>query len=177
MRIVDVASEIFLELSEPSDVSVASITQKLRFSIGDLNNLINQGFTLNSSYEIISDSGAEIDLDAVSLLKKLYEIYYYKKQSTSFLGANGVDSIQSIDQNGVKVTLVQRNQTAKSYNDLYKEAKNDLKTLINNYKFNRSIAKQIEGDDSLTNIGKPLINPLNNSSYGSDIGFPRNRSF
>lgn len=170
MTLADIASDTWkFDLNEPEDLSIAFIAQWYRVHIGDINNLINNGYSINSSYEIVDSSGAIIDDDAASIFKKLFEISYFKKQSTSFLGANGVNVITSITQDNITVRGIERNGIAKSYNELYKEAKNELKILLNNYKYNRgSSPRQVVGDDTLTNIGVPIINPLNNASDFGD---------
>jgi len=142
MNLSDLASDTWkFELNEPEDVSLAFIAQWYRTHIGDLNNLINNGYYINDSYEIEDSSGVAIDEDAASIFKKLFEIYYLKKQSKSFLGANGVDSISQITQDGITFKGVERNGIAKTYNELYKEAKNELKSLLNNYKFKFEMEK------------------------------------
>ena len=151
-------------MGEPEDLSVAFVTQYYRVHIGDLNNLINQGFYINSSYEILDENGAAIDDDAASIYKKIFEIYYFKKQSKSFLGANGIDSITQVTQDGITFRGIDRNGIAKTYNDLLKESKSDLKVLVNNYKFNRSKSKHVESDDRFTKIEPQIINPINNAS-------------
>ena len=164
-KVVDIASDIWkLELDEPEEISVASIAQWLRTKIGDLNNLINQGFYINDSYEIIDENGVEINEDAVSIFKKLYEIYYFKRQSKNYLGAGGVDSISQVTQDGITVRGIDRNNIAKSYNDLYKEAKNELKVLLNNYKYNRISPTDVVGDDYLSENPPLIVNPINNAS-------------
>jgi len=151
MNLSDLASDTWkFELNEPEDVSLAFIAQWYRTHIGDLNNLINNGYYINDSYEIEDSSGVAIDEDAASIFKKLFEIYYLKKQSKSFLGANGVDSISQITQDGITFKGVERNGIAKTYNELYKEAKNELKSLLNNYKFNKSLAVHVIGDDIIS---------------------------
>jgi hypothetical protein len=149
MTITDLANDTFIyDLDSPSDTSIPAIAQWYRVHISDLNNLINNGYTINSSYEIVDSSGVAINEDAASIFKKLFEIYYLKKQSKSFLGANGVDSISQVTQDGITFKGIERNGIAKTYNELYKEAKGELKTLLNNYKFNRATALQVEGDDT-----------------------------
>lgn len=150
-KLADIASDLWREeLNEDSSTSVAAITQWLRTHVGDLNNLTNQGFYINSSYEILDEGGNEIDNDSVSIYRKLYEIYWLKKQSKLFLGANGIDVINSITQDGISIKSLNRNDQSKSYTELYKEAKNELKTLLNNFKFNRAISLDVTGDDALS---------------------------
>jgi len=167
MTITDLSSDTWkFDLDEPDDLSVAFIAQYYRVHIGDLNNLINQGFYISDTYEIVDENGNEIDVDAVSIYKKLFEIYYFRKQSKTYLGAGGVDSVVSVTQDGTTFRGVERNGIAKTYNDLLKESKNDLKNLVNNYKFNRSTARQVVGDDFLGDDCVRVVDPRNgNSSY------------
>lgn len=168
MSITDLASDTWkFDLSEPEDLSVAFIAQYYRTHIGDLNNLINQGFYINDSYEIIDENGNSIDVDAASIFKKLFEIFYFKKQSKSFLGANGIDSIVQVSQDGHVFRGVDRNGIAKTYNDLLKESKNDLRQLLNNYKYNRSTPRHVVGDDIYSKNSPVIIDPINKSTLYS----------
>jgi hypothetical protein len=176
MTLADLASDTWLlDLGEPDDISVAVIAQWYRSHIGDLNNYINNGYNLNSAYEIVDENNNAIDENAASIFKKLYNIYYLNKQSQSFLGANGVDSIKSINQDGIIVTLTDKNQIAKNYSDLYKEAKLELKSLLNNYKYNRTRPSHVETDDRLPHNPPLIINPLNNSN-SPDFGYGYDKS-
>jgi len=167
MKVVDIASNIWaFELDEPTDVSVASIAQKLRVSIGKLNNLINTNFYIDQdTFEIINaDNGSEISTDQVAIYILIFLDYFYLKQAKAFLGAAGVDVIKSINQDGIIVTMVEKNNMAKSYLELRKQNTEQLKQLLNNYKFNRATARQVETDDRLPIRPPLLINPLNNAS-------------
>lgn len=147
-KIADISSEIFLSLGEPSDVSIASIAQKLRFTIGELGNLLNNDFIISTStYEILDEDGNDISENQSAILKKLYEIYYWKKNSQSFLGAAGVNSVVSLQQDGIVTRFVERNGISKSYLQMYKDARDELKQLLNNYKYNRAIPSHVRGDD------------------------------
>ena len=47
MKVVDIATEIFTELSEPASLSVESISYWLRMNVGELNNHLNTSFRLS----------------------------------------------------------------------------------------------------------------------------------
>ena len=164
MKIVDIASSLYLELEQDEDISVASITNFLRNKIGDLNNKINQGFVINDSYEIIDSSGNEIDADAVSILKQIYLYYFYGKKSRKYLGAAGAEGVKSVQQDGITVVLIQKTDLAKQYSQMQKEIKDDIKQLVNGYKFNRSSPRHVESDDRLPRNPPLIVNPLNNAS-------------
>ncbi len=148
MTVTDLASDTYkFDLNEPSDLSVAFIAQWYRTHVGDLNNLLNNGYTVDNSQEIIDSSGSNIDTDAAAIFKKLFEIDYNKRQSRAYLGAAGVDSITVIQQDGIVTRGVDRNQIAKSYNQLYQESRMELKQMLNNYRFKNSTPKHVESDD------------------------------
>lgn len=166
-KVVDIASDIWkFELNETTETSVAFIAQKLRASVGKLNDLLNTNFYVDeTTFEIIdADNGLEIALDQVAIFTNLYLDYYYSTQVKAFLGAGGADSIQSIDQDGVKVTLVQKNQTAKIYTDLKKQNSEALRQLLNAYKIRKYSPKQVTGDDYLPKRTPLIIDPTNNAT-------------
>jgi len=168
MYLADLASDIWREeLGEDSSISVAAITQWLRTHIGDLNSLINQGFYINTSYEIVDENGSLIDIDATAIYKKIYLCYYFRRQSQLFLGANGIDSVTSVTQDGITVRGVERNGVAKTYNELLKGEKEALKTLVNNYKYNRGSARQVVGDDVYSKNFPVIKDPTNNATLFS----------
>ena len=49
MKVVDIANEIFIELGEPSSLSIPAITFWVRSNIGKLNNAINTQFFIKNS--------------------------------------------------------------------------------------------------------------------------------
>ena len=80
MKVVDIAQEIYFDLNSPSDLSIAAIAYWVRSNVGALNNLIFSNFVVNeTTYEIVdgSDSAVEIDINAVSILKKMYIVHRY----------------------------------------------------------------------------------------------------
>lgn len=168
MKITDISSDIWRdELNEDSGTSIPAIAQFLRTHIGDLNNLLNNGYYINDDFEIVDEHGAEIDEAAISIYKVLYLDYYYNKQSKYYLGANGIDTVVSVQQDGHIVRSTDRNTTAKTYLELKKENKKTLQSLLNNYKFNRSGPKHAQGDDILTKNTPYTVDPTNNATLTS----------
>ena len=165
ITVTDLASTTWaFDLDQDENISVASIAQWYRTHVGDLNNLINQGHYINDSYEIINESGESISEDVASIFKKLYEISYFRKLAKSSLGAAGVDTVLQVQQDGVTVRLADKNANSKNYQELAKESRNELKQLLNNYKYNRSTPRHVETDDRLPNRPPLIVNPLNNAS-------------
>jgi hypothetical protein len=174
-KIVDIASEIYLnDIDQDTETSVAAIAQNLRSSIGILNNLLNKNYYVDSStLEILnSDDGAEIGIDESSIFKKMFLINYYERLVKKFLGANGADTIRSLNQDGIIVTMTDKNQIAQTYRNIKKDSQEELKGLVNRYRHNRSTPKQVVGDDALPKNPPLIVNPLNNASTyeGQDFG-------
>ena len=53
MKVVDIADEIFRELSEPSTLSIPAIAYWVRSNVGELNNYLNTSFRVShETFEI-----------------------------------------------------------------------------------------------------------------------------
>lgn len=156
-KIVDISDEIYRELGEPSDLSLASIAFWLRTNIGDLNILINKKFyIIESTLEIgiVEDSGdAFTDLEK-SIFKMIYSIHYYERLFRNALGAASTDSTIEIDQNGFRAKRVNKNELAKTYSDLRKQIVSELYILTRNYNLNESQPLQVAGDDTIEAPGR-----------------------
>lgn len=162
-KVVDISNEIFQDLSEPSDIGISSISMKVRSFIGELNLLLNTSFSLNSSYEIIDENSDYIDVNAVAILKKLYEIYYYGKNSNSYLGAAGVE-VRTISDDQATVTTYDKGNLSRQYIELKKSAKEELQNLVNGYKVKKYAPVHVESDDKFS-----VFDANNNSSENGGI--------
>jgi hypothetical protein len=151
-KIVDISDEIYRELGEPSDLSLASIAFWLRTNIGDLNILINKKYyIIESTLEIgiVEDSGETFTDLEKSIFKMIYSIHYYERLFRNALGAASTDSTIEIDQNGFRAKRVNKNELAKTYSDLRKQIVSELDILTRNYNLNESRPLQVAGDDTI----------------------------
>src|SRR3990167_8126772 len=113
MNIVDIADSIFLDLSEPSDISIPVITYWIRRTgIGQLNNLLFISISINSS---TLEFSPELMIEEEVILKKLYQINYYNTKVTETLGAASVDSVLSVTSDGASVTKLNKNTLSQTY--------------------------------------------------------------
>jgi hypothetical protein len=166
MKITDLSSDTFLlELEEDSTVSIASINQWYRANIGSLNNLIHTSYEVSPpAYEIVNaDDGEEIGVNESAIYKCLYLRSFFSRKVNSFLGAAAIDVIQ-VQQDGINIRGYDRNQLSKTYLELKKQNEENLKQLLNNYKYNRATPLHVEGDDRLSKTEPQIFNPLNNAS-------------
>jgi hypothetical protein len=156
-KIVDLADEIYRELGEPSDLSIASIAFWLRTNIGDLNILINKKYYITEDtleIGILENSGDEFKDIEKSIFKMIYSMHYYERLFRNALGAASTDSTIEIDQNGFRAKRVNKNELAKTYSDLRKQIADELQTLTKNYNLNEARPLQVAGDDTIEAPGR-----------------------
>ena len=146
MKVVDIAQEIYFDLGEPSDLSIAAISYWVRANIGNLNNTIFSNFTINDSYEIVEDD-AEININAVAILKKMYMVHRYAviiRSKITEVSSNDVVEVQDQD---TRVRRIDKNQLIRSISAEKKQEEEELRFLISNYRANRINPGQVVGDD------------------------------
>ena len=156
-KIVDISDEIYRELGEPSDLSLASIAFWLRTNIGDLNILINKKFYItNDTLEIgiLEGSGDAFGNIEKSIFKMIYSIHYYERLFRNALGAASTDSTLEITENGFTARKVNKNELAKTYAQLRKQISDELETLTKNYNLNEVEPVQIAGDDTIEDLSR-----------------------
>jgi hypothetical protein len=146
MKVVDIAQEIYFDLAEPTDLSIAAISFWIRANIGNLNNTIFSNFAINDSYEIVEDD-AEININAVAILKKMYMVHRYAviiRSKITEVGANDVVEVQDQD---TRVRRIDKNQLIRSISAEKKQEEEELRFLISNYRANKVNPGQVVGDD------------------------------
>ena len=165
MKVVDIATEIFTELSEPASLSVESISYWLRMNVGELNNHLNTSFRLDESSEINNNIDkedrepsafnsslsfvAEIGPEEKAVLKKMYMVHYYERQLRSTLGAASNDPVVEVVSDGSKVRKINKNELSKTYTSLKKQEYDELIYMINCYKNRVSSPVQVAGNDNI----------------------------
>jgi len=156
-KIVDIADEIYRELGEPSDLSLASIAFWLRTNIGDLNILINKKFYITDNtleIGILAGSGDVFGNLEKSIFKMIYSVHYYERLFRNALGAASTDSTLEITENGFTARKVNKNELAKTYAQLRKQISDELGTLTKNYNLNEVEPVQIAGDDTIEDLSR-----------------------
>jgi hypothetical protein len=157
VKIVDVADELYREMGEPSDWSIASIAWWLRANIGDLNISINKRFYIDeTTLEILPEAGSG-DLftsPEKSIFKMLFAIHFYERLLRNALGAASTDSLIEINQNGFSARKINKNELAKTYAQFRKQINDELMTLIKSYNLNEARPMQVVGDDTQEEPGR-----------------------
>lgn len=160
-KIVDIADELYREMGEPADLSIASIAWWLRANIGDLNITINKAYTINeTTLEIEIPNGDSFGNTEKSIFKMLFSIHYYERLLRNALGAASTDSTIEINQNGFSARKINKNELAKTYAQLRKQINDELMELTKNYNLNEARPLQVAGDDTIQGASYPY-------TYGS----------
>jgi hypothetical protein len=161
MKVVDIADELFREVSEDSDYSIASISYWVRANIGRLNSHLYTFFEINSSYEISQKTDkendntlveAEITLDEAAILKKMFLIYYYDRTIRTNITNAGTDTIVQVTDQGSTVRKINKNEVIKSLTSLKRQEYQEMKDLIRDYRAHQIKPRQVVGDDTIKGV-------------------------
>lgn len=150
MKVVEIAQELIDDLGDNTNISIPSICTYLRQNIGKLNTLLNTDYIIApNTLEIVSgaDNTIEIGLMESAIYAQLYEVYYFQRRANATLGAAAIDTVIEYQSDGGAIRMIDRNQIAKTYAQLKKDAQDTLNKMINRYKFYTTHAIQIIGDD------------------------------
>ena len=114
--ILDLSDQLYREISDTTNTSIASISFWLRGigNIGQLNNLLFTTYSLNPALEIIDNGGNYIGEAESAIYKKLYELFYYNQRMIANLGAAGTDVIQ-VSSDGGTARIIQKTDIAKVF--------------------------------------------------------------
>lgn len=151
ISIVDIASEIYVDLAQPTNLVVPEIVFWLKGHVGDLNNLILTSFSIDDNQQISPDTS--FGEDEKSIFKALYVIKYYEFLARNMLGAAGIETALEWGSDGHVIRKLNRVTLAQVYNQIRKELKDELYKYITFYKINRSNSKSIEGQELLQIVG------------------------
>lgn len=174
IKIVNMADAVWRDLGSPPDNQIPYIATWFRTNIGNLNNLIATDFVIDrATQEIISriwyrkieclsapacntppSCGAHYQCfkeDEADIYKELFKVNFYESRVNGLLYAAQFDTIVSVKEGDSEVTRkIVKNDLAKTFLALHKEAHDQLVYLSHLYKYNKSNAVQVTGDDFVT---------------------------
>jgi hypothetical protein len=148
MRVVDIANEIYLENSSPSDTSIPAIAFWVRSNVGKLNSLIYETFEVYpTTLEIMKDE-EEINEIAAAIIKGMYKVYRLDldiRDTMTGMKANAV--IEARDQD-FSVKRINKSEVLKSLIGLKKDTLKEMMDLIHTYRSYHAAPSQVAGDDT-----------------------------
>jgi hypothetical protein len=142
--VASIAQEIYEEMGEPDDFSIAAIAAWVRRNIGGLNNSLNASFSIDN---ITLEIAPNLTDTEKYIFKKMYSIYFFdiKIKSTGSLAVNDYVSIK--DDIGV-VQKLNKNEVLKSFYNIRQQEYKELKDSIYKYNLNTTSPLQVAGDDT-----------------------------
>ena len=143
--VTSIAQEIYEEMGEPSDFSIAAIAAWVRRNIGGLGNMINMEFNIDSSSLEITPN---LTAAQKYIFKKMYSIYFFdlKIKSTGSLAVNDYTSVK--DDFG-SVQKLNKNEVLKNFYQIRQQEYKELKDFVNKYELNEVTPLQVAGDDTV----------------------------
>jgi hypothetical protein len=143
--VTSIAQEIYEEMGEPSDFSIAAIAAWVRRNIGGLGNMINMEFSIDSSSLEITPNLTDAQK---YIFKKMYSIYFFdlKIKSTGSLAVNDYTSVK--DDFG-SVQKLNKNEVLKNFYQIRQQEYKELKDFVDKYELNEVTPLQVAGDDTV----------------------------
>lgn len=139
----DLSLQIYDELSD-TDFSSASILSWLQANLGKLNDLITTTYILDNSNE----ASPLLNIEEAAVFKLLYFIKYCDLKIRSNLGAAGIEFIELSSDKGT-VRRASKTTVAEQYRLYRNTVKEDLDTLVDLYKRNKSLPLSVDGMDTI----------------------------
>lgn len=187
IKIVDMADEVWRDLGMPPERPIPYIATWFRNNIGLLNVAISTNFWISritqeiinkyyqnqnfTPYTGIQCSGITgwvnycentcFHNEEKNIFQEIYKVKYYEDFINRLLYSAQYDTIIEVEEGDSHVRKLTKNDLAKSYIILKKEAADRLRDLTMLYKFNKAVAQQVTGDDFITPIPYDFV-----SSYG-----------
>ena len=126
------AGDILDSLSE-TGIPTGKVVTWLQSNLGKFNVAIEEDFYLNDSGCITGADGL-MDVNHSGIYTEMYYCDYYRQKATELLGAASFDwTLIEGDEQGT-VRKVSKNEQAKTYNQMSKKCKENLKQLIDWYR-------------------------------------------
>jgi hypothetical protein len=143
--VTSIAQEIYEEMGEPDDFSIAAIAAWVRRNIGGLSNILNIDLEVNSTTFEISPNLSDMQK---YIFKKMYSVYYFDIKIKSIGSLATTDFITIKDDIG-NVQKANKNEVLRNYITVRKQEYQELKELTAQYKSNSTSPLQVSGDDIL----------------------------
>ena len=154
MKVVDIADEIFRELSSPTDLSIPAIAYWVRSNIGALNNYINTDYTINVTtleVEQVDTDGATVEIgeEEKSIIKMMYMGHFLDRKIRTSLVSMETNTVIAVTDQGSSVRKLNKNEITRTLASARNAEYENLQKSISSYKIRKSTPLQVAGDDTV----------------------------
>lgn len=146
-KIVDVADQIYQEIGDPDDTSIASIAFWIRNNVGKLNSLIHTSYRVDP---VTYEYSPAIDEEERAVLVSLYRVHYYGMKVRSNLGAAATAPVLEVTSDGATVRKVNMSTVAKDWMQLKRDEEKNVKDMVAAYNIDKAAPQQVSGDDNVS---------------------------
>lgn len=161
----DIAMEIIQDLGL-TDIAPGVIAFWVRNNIGMLNNLIYTSYSLDDTTSEISPG---ISIEAIAILKKMYEIQNINSVIRTNLGSSAWSATIEVSENGNRIRKTNKTELGKVYSELRLQTLDELKYLVNGY-------LQKTGGTSVLSVDG-VDGSLPYTTYYPNDGYRRSRNY
>lgn len=104
---------------------------------------------------VLNPIGFTPDISGIdkAIYKALFNVAYWQRGVSSSLGAASYDTWTEIREFDSSVKRINKNELAKTYSSLLKNAQDDLKYIIYQYQKIKALPRQVVGNDEVPGIG------------------------
>jgi hypothetical protein len=143
--VASIAQEIYEEMGEPSDFSIAAIAAWVRRNIGGLSNMINKSFSINDETYEISPNLSDVEK---YIFKKMYSVYFFDLKIKS-TGSLAINDYTVIKDDIASVQKLNKNEVLRNFYQIRQQEYKELKDLVDKYELNEVSPLQVAGDDTI----------------------------
>jgi hypothetical protein len=145
--------------NDTGSYNVGFVSGWLETNVGELNGLIHEEFSVDSTGAILMHGTGLADVEK-NIFSTLYEIWYYQKSAReslrSFTYSDSVDWV-TIKEGDTTIQRQNKNSVAKTYKDLGEQAQEALDSLLFQYNYQKSSPVQVAGTDGTFNLSGQLV--------------------
>ena len=144
-NISTLATSIFQNEFDSTDITLTSISGWLENNVGELNNL------LYTSFSATNGNIPGLNFEEQNIYKEMFLHHYYKKQARNTLRGitDNTSNITSVRDGEQTISFVNRNEVSKVYKGLAQDAYSRLKDLVYSYNSYQASPRQVGGVESL----------------------------
>jgi len=150
MKVVDIANEIYLENSSPSDTSIPAIAFWVRSNVGKLNAVLYEHFYIDPiTHDIYKCPLWEIGSMAGSIIKVMYKVYRIELDIRNMLVSAINDTVLKATDQEFSVEKLNKSELLKTLTSYKKDTLKELQDLVHNYRSYHGEPSQVAGDDTV----------------------------
>lgn len=160
MNINCLASGLWEDLGEPTNISIPYISGWLNWNIGKLNNNIATDFSgVNGVFTYTDDSGNMVGMapEEIDIYKMMFWYAFYSRALVQSLGAASVDPVIEVQDDASVIRVINKNELAKTWLMAKKDIQEDINLACRLYKDNHSNPTQLVEYDAQKAIYRPDV--------------------